>query len=107
MVKIGFVDRDPRILPEMSAKVAFLSQEVPADQRSARTVVQPGSIVDRNGRSVVYVIRDNRVSAVEIQTAGRIGEMIEVVKGVAPGDRIVLKPTDKLRDGGPVSLSAK
>jgi len=55
----------------------------------------------------VYVIRDNRVSAVEIQTAGRIGEMIEVVKGVAPGDRIVLKPTDKLRDGGPVSLSAK
>ncbi len=107
MVKIGFVDRDPRILPEMSAKVAFLSQEVPADQRSARTVVQPGSIVDRNGRSVVYVIRDNRVSAVEIQTAGRIGEMIEVVKGVAPGDRIVLKPSGKLRDGAAVSLSTK
>ena len=107
MVKIGFVDKDPRILPEMSAKVAFLSQQVPADQRSARTVVQPGAIVSRNGRSVVYVIKDNRVSAVEIQTAGRIGEMIEVVKGVAPGDRIVLKPSGKLRDGAAVSLSTK
>jgi RND family efflux transporter MFP subunit len=107
MVKIGFVDKDPRILPEMSAKVAFLSQEVPADQRSARTVVQPGAIVSRNGRSIVFVIRDNRVSAVEVQTAGRIGEMIEVVKGVAPGDRIVLKPSGQLRDGAAVSLSTK
>ena len=26
LVKVGFVDRDPRILPEMSAKVAFLSR---------------------------------------------------------------------------------
>ena len=107
MVKIGFVDKDPRILPEMSAKVAFLSQQVPADQRSARTVVQPGAIVNRSGRSIVYVIKDNRVSAVEVQTAGRIGEMIEVVKGVAPGDRIVLKPSGKLRDGAAVSLSTK
>jgi len=107
MVKIGFVDKDPRILPEMSAKVAFLSQQVPADQRSARTVVQPGAIVNRSGRSIVYVIKDNRVSAVEVQTAGRIGEMVEVVKGVAPGDRIVLKPSGKLRDGAAVSLSTK
>jgi RND family efflux transporter MFP subunit len=107
LVKIGFIDKDPRILPEMSAKVAFLSQQVPDNQRNARTVVQPGAIVDRNGRSIVYVIRDNRVAAVEIQTAGRIGEMIEVVKGVAPGDRIVLKPSGKLRDGAAVSLSTK
>lgn len=107
MVKIGFVDKDPRILPEMSAKVAFLSQEVPADQRNARTVVQPGAIVSRNGHNIVYVIKDNHVSAAEVQTAGRIGEMIEVVKGVAPGDRIVLKPSGQLRDGAAVSLSVK
>jgi multidrug efflux pump subunit AcrA (membrane-fusion protein) len=47
------------------------------------------------------------VSTVDIQTAGRIGEMIEVVKGIAPGDRIVLKPSGKLRDGAAVSLSSK
>jgi len=107
MVKIGFVDKDPRILPEMSAKVAFLSQQVPADQRSARTVVQPAAIIERNGRSVVFVIRDGKVSQVEVQAAGRIGEMVEVVKGVAPGDRIVLKPSGKLHDGAAVSLSTK
>jgi len=107
MVKVGFVDRDPRILPEMSAKVAFLSQPVPADQRGARTVVQPGAVVSRNGHSIVFVIKDDKVSAVEVQTGGGIGDMIEVVKGVAPGERIVLKPSGKLRDGAAVSLTAK
>lgn len=107
MVKIGFVDKDTRILPEMSAKVAFLSQPVPDDQRGARTVVQPAAIVERNGRSVVFVIGNGKVSQVEVQTAGRIGEMIEVVKGVAPGDRVVLKPSGKLRDGAAVSLSTR
>lgn len=107
MVKIGFADKDARILPEMSAKVAFLSQQVPDDQRSARTVAQPAAIVERNGRSVVFVIRDGKVSQVEVQTAGRIGEMIEVVKGVAPGDRVVLKPSGKLRDGAAVALTAR
>ena len=61
MAKVALRRTDPRILPEMSAKVAFLRKEVPADERSARTVVQPAAIVERNGRSVVFVIRDNRV----------------------------------------------
>jgi RND family efflux transporter MFP subunit len=107
MVKVGFVDADPRILPEMSAKVAFLTQQVPAGERTARTVVQPAAIVSRNGRSIVFVIKDDKVSAVEVQTGGSIGEMIEVVKGVVPGDRVVLKPSGKLHDGATVSLSAK
>lgn len=105
--KIRFVDRDPRILPEMSAKVAFLSREVPPEQRGARTVVQPAAIISRGGRNVAYVIRNDRVSEVEVQTAGRIGDMIEVVKGVSPGDRVVLRPSGKLRDGAAVSLSTK
>ncbi|MBX9812024.1 MAG: efflux RND transporter periplasmic adaptor subunit [Burkholderiales bacterium] len=105
--KIRFVDRDPRILPEMSAKVAFLSREVPPEQRGARTVVQPAAIISRGGRNVVYVIKDNKVAEAQVETGRTIGDMIEVVKGVAPGDKVVLKPSDRLRDGAAVSLSTK
>ncbi len=107
MAKIRFLDKDERILPEMSAKVAFLSQEVPADQRGARTVVQFSTIANRGGRSVVYVIKGDKVSEAQVETGRTIGDMIEVVKGVAPGDKVVLKPSGALRDGAAVSLSTK
>jgi len=105
--KIRFVDSDPRILPEMSAKVAFLSQEMPPDQRAPRTAVQPSAVVKRNGRDVVFVVKENRAQEVPVETGGRIGDLVEVVKGVAAGDKVVLKPSANLRDGARVSLPAK
>jgi HlyD family secretion protein len=59
-VKIRFIDRDPRVLPEMSAKVAFLSQAVPPTESAPRTAVPASAVVERNGRRVVYVVRDGR-----------------------------------------------
>lgn len=105
--KIRFVDTDPRILPEMAAKVAFLSREVPPDERSARTVVKPGAIVKRGGRDVVFVVKDGTATEIGIQTAGQIGDLVEVTKGVTAGDKVVLKPPRSLRDGASVSLQTK
>ncbi len=102
--KIRFVDNDPRILPEMAAKVAFLTQEMPPGERAPRTVVQPGAIVSRNGRQVVYAVRDNKAVEVTIETGGKLGDMVEVVKGIQVGEKVVVKPLDKLRDGARVSL---
>jgi RND family efflux transporter MFP subunit len=105
--KIRFVDSDPRILPEMSAKVAFLTQEMPPGQRAPRTVVQPAAIVRRNGREVVYAVRDNKAVEVTIETGGKLGDMVEVVKGIQAGEKVVVKPLDKVRDGARVSLPSK
>lgn len=105
--KIRFVDNDPRILPEMAAKVAFLSREVPAGERSPRTVVQPGAVVTRDGREVVFVVKDGKAIETSVQTAGRIGEMVEVTKGVKAGEKVVLNPPRTLRDGSTVSLQTK
>lgn len=105
--KIRFVDNDPRILPEMAAKVAFLTQEMPPGERAPRTVVQPVAIVSRNGRQVVYAVRDNKAVEVTIETGGKLGDMVEVVKGIQVGEKVVVKPLDKLRDGARVSLQTK
>lgn len=105
--KIRFLDQDPRVLPEMSAKVSFLTQELPQELRAPRTVVPPAAVVERHGRRVVYMIREDRVAETPVELGGKIGEMIEVVKGVQPGDKIVAKPPAKLHDGAKVSLSTK
>ena len=105
-VKVRFVDKDPRVLPEMSAKVAFLSQELPPELRTRRTVIDPGAIVERNGRRVVYVVREDRAVETPIDVGGKLGDWIEVLKGVEPGDKVVAKPPQKLHDGDRISLQA-
>lgn len=105
--KVRFVDTDTRILPEMSAKVAFLSREMPEDQRAPRIVVPPAAVTQDDGRSYVYVVRDGRAARVEFQAGGKIGEAIEVVKGLAAGDKVVMKPPGSLRDGARIALPSK
>ncbi len=106
-VKVRFIDKDARILPEMSAKVAFLSQVMPDGERAPRTVVAPSAIVERDGRRVVYVVRDGKAVETALQTGASYGEALEVKQGLKPGDKIVLKPTARLRDGMAVAVVAK
>lgn len=106
-VKVRFVDKDKRILPEMSAKVAFLTKETPESERAPRTVVAPAAIAERDGRRVVYVVRDAKAVETAIQTGVAYGDVLEVKQGLKPGDKVVLKPSERLRDGAPVALTAK
>ena len=106
-VKVRFVDTDARILPEMSAKVAFLSKETPESERAPRTVIAPAAIAERDGRRVVYVVRDGRVVETPVETGASYGEVLEVKQGVKPGDKVVLKPVPRLRDGAAVAVSTK
>ncbi len=103
--KIRFLDTDPRIIPEMSAKVAFLSRAVPDGDRSPRIVVPPRAIAKRGGRDVLFVVRDGKAVETGLQTAGKIDELVVVTKGVAAGDKVVLDPPRTLRDGAKVAIA--
>jgi HlyD family secretion protein len=106
LVKVRFIERDARVLPDMSAKVAFLSQPVPAGERKPVPAVQPAALAARDGRQVLFVLDGGRVRQ-SLVTAGRkIGELVEV-SGVKPGDKVVLNPAPGLRDGQAVSLAKK
>jgi len=107
LAKVRFIDKDARVLPEMSAKVAFLAQAMPAGERSARTVAQPAAIVERGGRKVVFLVRDGKAMETAVETGATLGDMVELVKGAKPGDKVVLRPAEKLRDGASVSLQTK
>jgi len=107
MVKIRFIDSDNRILPEMSAKVAFLSREVMSGEGKPRTVVYPAAIVDRKDKKAVFLITDNRVTETQVTLGEKLGDMVEVLSGVKTGDRIVLKPLERVRNGQRIQIVEK
>jgi RND family efflux transporter MFP subunit len=102
LVKVRFVERDPRVLPDMSAKVAFLSREVKEGERKPVIAVQPGAIVEREGRQTVFAIKDERASAIAVTTGGKIGDLVEI-RGVKPGEKLILSPAAKVQDGTAVA----
>jgi HlyD family secretion protein len=104
MVKVRFVDADPRVLPEMSAKVAFLEREVPEHERAPRTVVQPAALT---ADGAVFVLRGDTVARVAVQAGTKIGELVEVSGGIRAGDKVVLRPATGLRDGARVAVKGK
>ena len=106
LVKVRFVDKDPRVLPDMSAKVAFLDKPVPANEKKPVAAVQPRAIVEREGRKVAFVVKDDRVRRTEVTTARKLGDLVEV-QGLKAGERVVLDPGDKVRDGAAVSVAKK
>ncbi|CAB3790586.1 Multidrug resistance protein MdtA [Paraburkholderia ultramafica] len=106
LVKVRFVDRDARVLPDMSAKIAFLAKPIPPQEKQPVVAVRPAAIVARDGKKVVYVVKDDTVREVAVTTGERIGELV-AVNGVKPGDMLVLAPNDKIRDGAKVTLAKK
>ncbi len=109
LVKVAFVERDPRILPDMSARAAFLSRSPTADERKPVTVVRKEAVREVDGRSVVFKAErgePDRARAVAVQRGRELGDLVEV-SGIAPGDRIVAKPSAGLRDGQAVRAAEK
>lgn len=106
-VKIRFIDGDGRILPEMSAKVAFLSREVKKGEEKPRTAVYSSAVVSRNGKQIVFLIKENRIVETPVTTGEVFGDMTEVLSGVKAGDRVAIKPLNKLRDGRRIRVAEK
>ncbi len=105
MTKVKFDTIDPRILPEMSAKVSFLSQDVTAEQQKPLLAVATDAIAQRDGHAVVFVIRDANAVAVAVTPGKKIGDLTAVTGDVKSGDKVVLKPAESLVSGAMVKVA--
>ena len=103
LVKVKFIDKDPRVLPEMSAKVAFLERPVKPDEERPRTALPAGAVVKRDSGQFVYVLRDGRAAAVPVRVGGPLGELVEVLDGVKAGEKVITNPPKNLKDGAKVN----
>lgn len=105
-VKIGFTDREKGILPDMSAKVSFLEREIHSEDLRPVIAVKSSSIMG-NDNKFVFVYEDGRLKRKEITTGRQFNGFTEVLRGLTSGERIVLNPSRKLRDGMKVKVKEK
>lgn len=107
LVKVRFIDRDPRVLPDMSAKVAFLSQAVDPAHNQAVVAVNQAVITRRDAVEGVFIVAQGKAHWQPITRGKMLGDLVEVSAGLKGGETVVMKPNVKLREGGRVTTAAK
>jgi HlyD family secretion protein len=96
-VRVGFDQLDPRILPEMSVKVAF--REVGGTQASLGVIIPKNSLVSQDGRDVVFVINNGHAERRAVTVTSAQDNDAIVSAGVSAGERVVTDPPATLTDG--------
>ncbi|MEO8302513.1 MAG: efflux RND transporter periplasmic adaptor subunit [Betaproteobacteria bacterium] len=107
MTKVRFDAIDPRILPEMSAKVSFLSQDVTEVQQRPLVAVVPDAIVTRGGADVLFVVRDAMAVEVRVTRGEKLGDLVAIAGDVRSGEKAVLKPSAEMQSGTLVKVAQK
>ena len=100
LVRIAFMELDPRILPDMGVKVTFLRENEDTAPAARPVTLAPKAAIKTDGKqSYVFVVVNDRVDRRAITTGGTDGERIEVIAGLNPGDRVVVSPPAELSAG--------
>jgi len=107
MTKVKFDRIDPRVLPEMSAKVSFLSRDVAAAEQKPLVAVAADAVAQRDGRSVVFVVRDGAAVAVPVTAGQKLGDLVAITGEVKSGEKAVARPPEDLTSGTRVKVAAK
>jgi len=106
LVKVSILDRDPRILPEMGAKVVFEAQNAQVAAAPRRVFVPQAALVGTGGRPSVWVIENGKVRQQAVDAGPVRGDRVEVRQGLLGGESLVLTPPAGLKDGSKVKLAA-
>ena len=109
-VRIAIETRDPRVLPDMGARVSFMPMPGQADAKDATTiaaVVNKSAIrTDDKATSVFVVGDDGRVSRRTVKLGKDTGADAEVLEGLSGGETLAASELEKLEDGTRVTLAA-
>jgi RND family efflux transporter MFP subunit len=115
-VRVGFDKLDPRILPDMSVKVAFQSAADATTTTAATTTttraaprsitVPKAAVRQGDGSSMVWVVRDGRAQRRAVTSGAPIGDSVSIAAGISGGERVVVEAEggfDRLSDGAAVT----
>ncbi|GJQ49741.1 acriflavin resistance protein [Candidatus Kuenenia stuttgartiensis] len=105
LVKVAFADKDSRIMPEMSAKVAFLKRHATDDERKPIKAIPVTAVRTMMGKNVVYTVENNRLVEKVISTGRCYDAMIEILSGLEDGWKIVTDGNKKMKNGRRVKIS--
>src|SRR2546428_482750 len=106
-VRISFDKLDPKILPDMGVKVAFLGNEPVAQKgkgSAAKALIPQSAVRQDGGNSIVFLVRDGKLERRAVNLGAQHGSDVEVMAGVSPGDSLVVHGPEALRDGQSVQI---
>ena len=106
-VRISFDKLDDTILPDMGVKVAFLSAAPPPGKNpgsAARAVIPKAAVHSDGGKQIVYLVRDQKLERRAVSVGAERGSDIEILAGLAPGDKLVVSGGEKLHEGQTVEV---
>lgn len=104
-VKVRFNEIDPRILPDMNAKVTFLQKpEEGVATGGSRITVSKSAIQQRDGNTTVFVFNDGRAVTQTVAVGSEFGDRVEIKQGLAGGETVIVRGTENLADGSRVKV---
>jgi RND family efflux transporter, MFP subunit len=106
MVKVAFKSYDNRVLPEMGAKVLYLTKasDAAASTEKPRLTIPASAIVERDGKKIAFRVIDNKVSSVTISVGRAMGTLVEITDGLTSGEKVIDKVDASITDGTKVKV---
>ena len=104
-VRIGLLEKDERVLPDMGAKVSFLKEQVTEAPEEINGVMIPSSaIIKEDDISYVFVIKNGLIIKTKIAIGSSSSNFSRLIDGVEVGDNVVTDPNDELQNGQEVLI---
>jgi HlyD family secretion protein len=106
-VRIAFDKLDDTILPDMGVKVAFLGAAPAAGKNpgpEAKALILKSAVRADGGKPVVYLVNDQKLERRVVSLGAERGADVEVLAGISPGDKLVVRGAEKLREGQSVEV---
>jgi len=104
LTKVRFLDKDERVLPEMSAKVTFL-EEGGESAGTAELTVPVAAIVQDGAQSFVFTLIGDRARRVAVVPGDVRGSQRVIQSGLREGEQVIVSPPEGLKDGDRVKTS--
>jgi RND family efflux transporter MFP subunit len=101
VVKVKFKDTLEGVLPDMAARVSFLSEEIATEslREAPKKVVAASAIVHRAGKKSVWVVDGGKLRETVVSVGPAVGSGVELLEGPPAGARVVNKPSSDLIEG--------
>ena len=103
-VRIALDQKDPRIIPQMGVRVSFLEKKDANRKPLPGVLVPKSAIVQRDGRDVVFVVKDGRAERTPVTTGVDFSDLKLVTQGLDAGAEVVTTPSEALKDGEKVRV---
>ena len=106
-VKVSFHDADDKILPDLSARVSFTAEPTKGKPGRTRVVVPKSAIRTVEGKTGVFRIVDGHARFQAVRTGPESEGQVEIVEGLAGGERLVSTSSAEVRDGDRVRVEGE